>query len=504
MILSFKGFQKFGFQLLAICFVLMQAQNSFAIDVVSLYLAPCQRVTGIILHVDDRSVTLLKIDGELEKIQRYEIIYLAAYPVETVPIHKINDASSIPYLHLRTRQNGELVELIRGWPIDFTADQISFLTIAGDGAVADRNSIWEINKETSAPNLDFKDRKKLAYIFAHPYAFAKCSDGPTSANAFRVYAQQLLSDPVTIKRELDRLQEGHAQIAGYLKREQFYPIPQEYSNDSSLGIWSMAGSRHGSSSHRANNFTPILIDQRSMGPFSYQQIIRTGSAPLPSGEHEETQTQAYFRFKADYLHLSLMGDPTKLLVGTNYKWSLGDFKQSVADGVVNEGQVEIGFDYKSFELNLYALDLVETGMREGPILVRASVPLAKVGLTWQTYRVRTDIQYGISRNAWDQDGMVEGEQFRLSIARWNFRYLFNQRVEALVSILDRTLADANKGYSSKSYAGSVTGTYKFSKKYSGSALLATEIVKTDFTLNGVSQSQSKIFPKGGINFTLTF
>ena len=75
------------------------------------------------------------------------------------------------------------MDLVEGWPVDYSDSKISFLLRDGNELV------------------------------------------------------MFLNDPIVIKRELVRLKEGHEQILEYEQNQKFYPVPQVFENRTSLGLW---------------------------------------------------------------------------------------------------------------------------------------------------------------------------------------------------------------------------------------------------------------------------
>ena len=268
-------------------------------------------------------------------LRRYEVIYYATFLIDTVPVAEVRDPGAVPMLEIKTLEGNELVKLVRGWPVDFSKDKIAVLNEHGTEVLIDRNKIWRLEFDQSLAPFRFRNPTITRYAFAHPYAFASCPldvEGATAGGAkrggvFTVYPQQLLNDPVSIKRELDRFAEGHQQIKQYEIDQDFYARPEIYENETQLGMWLAVSSRYGASHDRANNFTPYLVNDFSAGPFGFQSELKTGAGPLLQTIHEEPQTQMYYRLKADYFHFTGMVDPNLLLVGQKYKWSAGRAKR---------------------------------------------------------------------------------------------------------------------------------------------------------------------------------
>jgi ADP-ribose pyrophosphatase YjhB (NUDIX family) len=216
-------------------FICLIGRSALAININALYLSACKRELGVITGVDNYNVQLLLLSGKVIKVPRYEIIYLAYYPTDVLPIRQLKADSDLKIVTVKTLHENKIVDMIRGWPIDFSETKISFLTPNGGEAVIDRDNLWGVDIGSTPSEMTFQHIISSKYEFTHPYAFDYCPvalEGNLNSKekALRVYPQQILSDPVMIKKELDRLKKGHEGIVEYHREQQFYAVPQLYHN----------------------------------------------------------------------------------------------------------------------------------------------------------------------------------------------------------------------------------------------------------------------------------
>ena len=287
--------------------ILVPIQIVLGIDLSGIYTSSCNRVVGVILNVDDQDVEVVTLSGKFKTIPRFDIIYISQYSSGNllVPVKENNE--SIDLISVKTIYENNLVELVRGWMIDYSEEQISFLTLEGKETVIDIDDIFDIEM-LSMSEREFSHVTNSNKIhFEHPYPFRTCNDSRDSGKKKQriIFPQHLLEKPILIKKELDRMQEGYEQIRSYQSKKKFYPVPQIYKNQISLGIWLNAGNRHGISKSRQNSFIPFLASEFSEGPFGFQSTWVTGSFPMPYSFHEEPQTQLYYRMKSEFIHFSV-------------------------------------------------------------------------------------------------------------------------------------------------------------------------------------------------------
>ena len=473
------------------------SRPAWAVDVGAFYFASCQRHLGVILSVNSDSVTLATTKGDVLQLPRYQIIYWATYPVEDFNIPLTDQLRQVPRTRISTVQNYRRVTLVEGWPLDFTEDKVSFLTPSGGRQVIERNAIWEIEKSVGSFASTPQKNNVSVWQFSHPPSFRDCPSEELGTKKV-AYPQQILSDPVAIKRELDRLQQGHEGMERYEEHQRFYAVPQLYRNRSFLGLWHMLGSRHGTSAHRSNNFTPVLMDQTSKGPFGFQQTITTGAAPILPSVHEETQTHFYYRFKADYFHASVMLDPAIAFLGSNYNWSANDLG-TLDDKIVEKFFAELGFDFGHFALLFFPAGAVEAAFRVPGRFEQIGFNLPRFGLLYQDTRLKADLQVG--------HGKRYSQQFRFW--RANVAYEINSNLDIGLSFISRRLTYDNTVGNFLQYDGNSTTianylNYYFAKKYYVGSLVSRESVSRNFKNATNAFANRDSYLKAGLNFSIGF
>ncbi len=428
-----------------------------AINIHGLYTSSCKRELGIIVNVNDSKVQLLSIKGKIFTIPRHEIIFMTYYAIDSLPTLEIENADEVEMAKIRTLQENKIVDFVSGWPIDYSEDNISFLNLKGHEVIITRESIWEIEFDNAPEQTRFINDKNYWYTFIHPYPFKNCPDEPSiitqKIKLYNVFPQQLLSDPVKIKRELDRLQKGREKVQKYESWQQFYPVPQVYTNDTSLGYWFTYGSRYGASNNRSNNLTPFLQNEYSSGPFGYQHLFLTGSGPMPYSIHEEPQTQIYYRLKADYFHTAIMLDPNLFLMPYDkYSWSKNDLNK-YDDRHTQTISYEIGLDYSYFTIQTI-IGFIPFGMRMNNLYFLEQTGSFRAGATFQNHLFKIELQYELPVGDeeiieyYNYEYVFEGEIkriYRLSVYRLNFETAVFRNISILYSIIYKTLKFQNTG-----------------------------------------------------------
>ncbi len=524
------------------CFALAAAAyfsllpSAYAVNLNAVYYASCKREVGVIIHVNDEKIAILSLDGVIKEISRFDIIYLAYYPIAEIPIEKVTNGNLTKGVVVKTLFKGNLVELVKGWPVDFSEDKISFLSFDGRETVIDRNSIWEIDLIDSPKVINFLSKPGL-YEFVHPYPFSQCATPEKKGDvAHPIYPQQLLGDPLIIKRELDRLMSGHEKVLEYSKDQRFYPVPQVYSNKTSLGLWMNYGSRYGKSTKRTNDFVPMIVSELSQGPFGFQSLLVTGVAPLKFSIHEEPQTQFFYRLKADYIHCSFFYDIDRFLIGEKtYKWISNDLDK-YDDRVVELNHISGGFDYGNYTAGVTLSD-VHYGVRHLDSFFRDRMEMVTFDLSFQNRHLLSQFYLGSATDAKEgrgnggpkrDDEPEEIQQAREKVAEKealepNFSGKFsygriNLRLDyfamkPMFSLIYRNLKfyrEADQGgkgelsYKSAALTGTIYLNYLISEDLNLGGYVGLENHKSESGLNYYEKKISENYPKAGVNVSLIF
>ena len=478
------------------------AGDASALSVNAVYRTACQRELGVILKVEKRDIHLLRLDGRLVKIPRHEIVSILYYPLSQLPLASVPVPPDLPPMRVQTRYHDQIVDLVNGWPIDYSENQVSFLLRSGKDLVIDRGSIWSLAYDHSpAPPTAPGGQRAEPVTFVHPQTSGFCVDKtPPAAGARPVFAQQILNDQIVIRRELDRLMEGYQQVLEYEQDQRFYPTPFVYRDRTMLGIWASAFSRYGASSTRSNNFTPLLVDELALGPFRYQHEFLSGAAPNDMFLHHEAQSQIFYRFKAAYFHTSVFFDPNLLLVGTKYPWREADVEDETHDDRLSETLgIEFGFDWGPLSLELYPAVLGQGAVKVGDYFdVHTEHNLWRIGarLTLATWRLQLAAGASSVGDYHEEQRVIAGvDQIIFWDTDWTYRYgRVNvswrplAQLELDLSAIARgleydartsTAGVANVAYDSFSLSTAAQATWDLSHRFSVGGHLIAEIQQRD-------------------------
>ena len=465
--------------------------NVGAVDITALYSTSCNRVLGIPLDADASNIYLLKIDGQIEKIPRYQVSVMATYPVDKLPIKKIvnNLKRPIDYFKIYTKYGNKIIPYIQGHPIQFYQDKISFISDNGNEIVIDRTDIWKIDIENTPREKIIQNKHSGSnYYFHHPHR-QNCKNRPgRNGRTISIHPQEYTSDPITIKRQMDEITVQLDILRSYKKRQKFYAVPQIYKNITSLGYWLSTGGRHGASSSRKKNLTPILSNQYSRAPFSYQHIFKTGSAPLDKLIHANVQSHFYYDLKAEYFRFSLFMDPNNFLIQSKkYNWQRNDFEKDGSQHFESHA-VRFGIDFGAFSFGL-SNGRLRSGINIGKRFKSQASDLSKYYLAYRNHLFNTEITYGRSLSNEFSPDDYKFLRYNLKLEMWD-------DYSASYSFIRYTYQ--HPGFSkTKGLTNAIFGSYRWNHKYIFNAMLGLELFEVE---GGPSHTSSH----AGISVNLVF
>ena len=468
--------------------VFIFSTQAYALDLNAIYLSSCAREVGLITQVNSTSITMFNIKGQMVKLPRYEIVGLASYPLDKFPVQKMELGNNAPAVYsIRTLYNSKIVDFVSGWPIRFSKDKVTFLSEKGEEITFSRSSIWEISEQPVKKEYRFTQTRSKKYDFYHPASLRKCRKSVygSGKRLVKVYPQEFVSDPVNLKKRFDKFATDRKVIDMYNRTQSFYAVPEVYKNQTTLGLWTFGGARHGASNNRANNWTPILENQFSSGPFGYQHIFTTGANTNDYFIHEEPQTQMYYNFKADYFHLAYYIDPTLILMGKRYRWfddELGNEEYRIND----MSFVELGFDFGHLSLLMQFSSEVQIGYKDSEdYFYDGSLSIGKYGLAYRnhlffgSFLVGTALENVRSDDFKDENGNVVDfkiSEFNLKFLRVNFGQHLNDKWSYKVSYIKRDLTVTDSEFNTSIISNEME--YKYSYKYLFKSLISVESLST--------------------------
>ncbi len=511
-----------------------------AVTVSAVYSSACVRETGVIVNVDDNTLQLISLDGVIHRIPRFNIIYMARYPIGRIRIPQVVNPGETEFITVKTVFEDDIVDLVKGWMIDYSEEQISFLTLAGTQSVIDTDDIWDITIDPFEVQTRHQALPESNLHFVHPYPFMHCE--PEGADKLagndqihKVYPQYLLSEPLLIKKELDRLKEGYDIIRKYNSNRRFYPVPQVYGNDTSLGLWVNYGNRYGSSNNRSNSFIPAIVNETTDGPFGYQSIFITGSAPMFYSFHEEPQMQAYFRMKASYLHFSIMLDFSRFTMGSEkYKWSEEDLEEN--DNRENEIlHLAGGFDYGPFAFDISVIDILYYAVQHESRFHQDDMNLNRGSLSFHNRYLKAELHFGVGQDtkepllplpddvsgpereyieAYNEelrkkaDFQANFTYYRFTLDLFGFAS-FRPTYSLIYKEMDFTREKDGDGlgefvYLGKSLTNAVHVAYSLNEELTLSGYLSMELMEKQYGLTEPDDKSSHTYPKGGVSLALLF
>ena len=390
--------------------------------------------------------------------------------------------------------------LAQGFVIGFNQSGFQLLTLDGNEVFISNESIWKIEIAREANQIHKNKTPDKKYVFSHPQR-GRCEE--THQTGVLIYPSELMSDPVTIKKKFDAQIAAFKKVSDYEEAQSFYAVPQIYKNFTSVGYWLPIGSRYGTSSGRNGVLAPLIRNEYSQGPFSYQHLSLTGSGPVPDSIHEEPQTMLYYGFKSSYVHFAGFIDPSLILAGSNYQWQDEDFG-GLDEKVVEASYISLGFDRGPFSISFFLNSHIFGGFSRENKFTRYSTDLFRLGLGWQTARLNLKFNTSLSDSTDVQNDNGSNWSGTFKFVRLSATYQFSELWNGEAFYFSRSLnaRDANNPDEFKGASQTIgLGTYhNLTRRWQVGGRVSLE--QTDN--KSMNQSNKADYVKMGLHASMNF
>ena len=479
--------------------LLIFSTHAKAMQVEAIYTSLCGRLVGVNLYADKRFAHFITIQGEYRKIPRYQILSMASYPLDKFPAEAdLKIPATVPFTRLWTFNKGEKVIVAEGYVLGSNSSGFQVFTLNGSEVFVSRDSLWKV--EVISDESSLRVQSKAKYYFSHPHQ-EKCKEEKVGDVLF---ANELISDPISIKRKFDQQMVALKILRDYEEAQAFYAIPHVYKNSTAIGYWLPSGSRYGSSEGRVSGMAPLIRNEYSKGPFSFQHLSLTGAGPIPDSIHEEPQTMVYYGFKASYLHFAAFIDPALILAGKNYQWKEEDLS-GVEDRAVESSYMSLGFDRGPFSVTLFLNSHIFGGFQEENDFTKFDGNLTRVGLGWRTPKLILKFNKSLNSELSASSGSsFDWQNGNLDFMRFDAQFEWSEKIKAELFYINRVLKFQDN-FSSASYDGDsktfgVGGLYSFSRRWIVGSRFSMEKLNNKSHLKENADSFLKMAFHASMNF----
>lgn len=478
---------------------LLVSGQVMAMQVEAIYTSLCDRYIGVNLFSDKRYAHFLTTDGQLKKIPRYQILSMASYPLDKFPAQaQIKIPSSVPFARLWTLNKGEKVVLAEGFVLGSNSSGVQIFTLSGNEVFASKDSLWKVDILNDDSTLKVYSESSEKYFFSHPHQ-EKCKE---EVIGNKLYPNELISDPISIKRKFDQQMVALKILKDYEEAQSFYAVPQLYKNSTSIGYWLPLGNRYGSSEGRVAGIAPLIKNELSKGPFSFQHLSLTGAGPIPDSIHEEPQTMIYYGFKASYLHFAGFIDPSLILAGTRYQWQEDDM-QGLEDRAVESSYLALGFDRGPFSITMFLNSHIFGAFQEENDFVKYDGDLVRLGIGWRTNKFQLKINKSLSSNL-STNSSDTWDNGKLGVMRFDSSYDWSERLKSEFFYITRTLSfegvNSNISYDGNSQTLGLGGYYSLNRRWTVGGRLSMEQISNKSELGDNKDRFLKLALNASMNF----
>lgn len=337
-------------------FLIIFVSNAFGVEVYRVYNQDCSESTGIIIDVDEETVKIINLAGDVQIVAKSGIKSILVYKVITNPLKEIkfselnkNYVKEVSFIKSDEKP-------LTGLLIQKLENLVFIFDITGKYHVMELAQLGKIvNYASSSKSIEFPYYKKTEFN-SGDYVF--CGQ-TSSSNSEGVSPSRLLVDRIKIEDFLSSLEDGFHQLKTFEERTFYYQRPFLFQKRSRLGLVSQVAVEQ-----PFNNF-PFYVQWSTGEPYRVQsQTSLGGDRNFLSPSHENF-FQVGSEVKNHFFHASFLGNLMALPAGNEFYTYLsldpGVKDRSFFSSNLNYMAL-IGFDWNRFSFsfgNYYPLYLIK-------------------------------------------------------------------------------------------------------------------------------------------------
>ena len=208
-----------------------------ALEVQGFLTHDCVRHQGVIVYVNDESVEIINLQGQLEALSRNQIDTVYVFNVIDNPNESIHvDAAALKRLkavYLEDSRNAQTL----AFPVRYIEDLVLFYSLGGQSHVHTLADIYKLRPPPESALGTVRTKTFRATKFELTDQSAQCSSptGPATASA-AVKPTRILADKISISEFLHSFQQGYESIESFQERTYLYAKPFIFEKHPRLGI----------------------------------------------------------------------------------------------------------------------------------------------------------------------------------------------------------------------------------------------------------------------------
>ncbi len=275
----------------------------------------CKSATGLIVHMDSDSISLLDTMGKLVTVSVKGIEHILVYNTLDNPISDIRLEGELAGLVRHVKVQGAESYSFSGWPIRFLENIIVFYDVEGNIHLVDVELIsgFEIPDSEEIALIGTGDMSSKAYRFGYGSNLPECSlQGEESVDL--VQPTRMISDQIKIAKFLRVYRNGFTKLDRFQKRTSFYARPYLYEKKTKVGILVDREEMREELPYQL----PLNFQWPTGRNFGPQGILNLGSIVNPLLPNVEPVFGVHFSGKYHFLSVSFSGNGWAFSNGQDY------------------------------------------------------------------------------------------------------------------------------------------------------------------------------------------
>lgn len=282
-------------------FILCVSGVAHAVEIHTLINAKCQKVSGVVVAVDEQQVRLIGLDGTSQTWRRDDIVSVVLHKAVDNPIPAVTLDGALRSVLYDVYLNSSDPPAFTGWAVQFIEELVVFFDLGGRTHVLSYEDIHRM-REPEVPAMVIMPHAPLTLHF--PSDYVECQN---LANSGGVPPSRIIGDRVKVSDYFDTFANHYLALDSFRERTFLYAKPFLFDERTRLGLLYMR--------HRSP-LLPVYIHWSTGRPYAFQSFMLIGGAPVLWLPSVDPAVVVWSDLKSHVFHATFLVNPFAIPAGT--------------------------------------------------------------------------------------------------------------------------------------------------------------------------------------------
>ncbi len=282
-------------------FVLCLGRTAHAVEIHSLIDSRCQKISGVVVAVDDEQVRLIGLDGTSQIRRRDDITSVVLHKAVDNPIPAVALDGALRSVLYDVYLSSSDPPAFTGWAVQFIEELVVFFDLQGRTHVLSLEDIHSM-REPDVPAMAVMPHAPVTLHF--PADYVECQN---LANSGGVPPSRIIGDRVKVSDYFDTFAAHYLALDSFRERTFLYAKPFLFDERTRLGLLYM---------RRRSPLVPAYIHWSTGRPYAFQSFMLIGGAPVLWLPSVDPAVVVWSDLKSHVFHATFLANPFAIPAGS--------------------------------------------------------------------------------------------------------------------------------------------------------------------------------------------